>query len=579
MAQASPAPARDFAAIALQYARDVVEERIPACRWVRLAAARQLRDIEREQTDPAWPYAWNPELIDTVTGRAYRPAQRICAFAELMPHTKGDWAARGERLHLEPWQVFILSTVFGWIVKATGKRRFRKASVYVPRKNGKSALAAAVGLYMLTLDREYGAEVYSGATSRAQALEVFKPALLMSRRSSDFRRTYGVTTSTSKISTPSEGKFEPLIGKPGDGASPSCAIVDEYHEHTSPELYDTMDTGMGARSQPLLLVITTAGTNIGGPAYLHQKRLEQILEGVIDDESQFGIVYGIDRDDDWRTIEAAKKANPNFGVSLRSEFVEAQLRTARTDKRVQNVYKTKHLDVWVGAANPWLNLESLQACADPSLTEEEFRGEDAFIAADLASKQDIAAKCKVFRRQVDGVWHYYAFFKCWLPQARAEAEENGHYQAWVNAGHLVQTPGNMIDLGAVQDDILRDAELHVINSVSLDAWGSREIAPNLQSDGLTVIDVPMTTRNLSEPMKLIQALVDAGRFHYVGDQCVTWQFANVECVPDRNENLFPRKAKAENKIDAAVACILAVGRAMVGATETSESFWESETAE
>lgn len=570
---------RDFASIATQYAQDVVDGQIPAGRFVRLACQRHLRDLQRVGS-PDFPYVWNPELIDRRDPnkpRAYRPAQRICAFVELMPHIKGDWAARRERIRLEPWQCFFLASVFGWVHATTQKRRFRAADLYVPRKNAKSTLAAGIGLYMLGADGEFGAEVYSGATSRDQALEVFKPALVMTRISEGYRREYGVEPAASSITVPrSNSRFLPLIGKPGDGASPSCAVVDEYHEHKSPELYDTMATGMGARSQPLLLVITTAGANIGGPAYMHQVELQKILEGTTTDDTRWGIVYGVDPEDDWTTLAAAVKANPNFGVSVRAEFIEAQLRAALNDPRKQNVYKTKHLNVWVGAASPWVNVERLQRCGDPTLNIEEFRGEDSWIGADLASKVDIASKCKVFRRMQDGQWHYYAFYRNWLPEVAVMKEENAHYQAWVNAGHIVQTPGNMIDLGVITDDVRADADVHVVAEIALDAWGSREIAPTLQADGFSVIDVPMVTRNLSEPMKLIAALIDGGRFHFDGNPAVAWQFSNVECVPDRNENIFPRKARAELKIDAAVATILAIGRAMVGAGQTEESWWETE---
>lgn len=552
---------RDYIALAEQYVDDVLSGRRPACKWERLAVQRHRADLARQGTD-GFPYVFNPELVDT-KGKTYRPAQRVCAFAELMPHIKGDWAARGELIRLEGWQAFILASIFGWVHRETGKRRFRKADLFVPRKNAKSTIAAVVGNYMLAADGEFGAEVYSGATSQAQALEVFRPARLMANSRAEFRAHYGVLVNVSSLVVlDTNSKFEPIIGKPGDGASPSCALVDEYHEHDTSELYDTMWTGMGARTQSLLLMITTAGNNIGGPCYQHQVELQKVLEGVLVDETRFGIVYGIDAGDDWTLPAALIKANPNFGVSVFGDFLLTAQAEAVRDPRKAAVFKTKHLNVWVAAASPWLNLEALQRCADPALNEEDFRGETCWDGTDLASKNDIASKAKVFRRQVAGEWHYYAFTRNWLPQAAVQKPENGHYQAWVQQGFLVQTPGNMIDLRAVQEDVERDSELHVVAEVAMDAWGSREIAPALQAGGFTVVDVPMTTRNLSEPMKLIAALVDAGRFHFDGNLATVWMLANVEVFEDRNENIFPRKSKPEHKIDAAVAIILAVARAM-----------------
>jgi phage terminase large subunit-like protein len=565
---------KDYAAIALGYAQGVVEGRRPACKWERLACHRHLNDLAR-QGDAAFPYVFNPELVDT-KGKAYRPGDRVCAFAELMPHIKGDWAARGETIRLEAWQAFILCSIFGWVHHSTNKRRFRKADLFVPRKNAKSTLAATIGNYMLAADGEHGAEIYSGATSQKQALEVFRPAQLMARINAAYRAHYGVLLNASNLAVlDTNSKFEPVIGKPGDGASPSCAIVDEYHEHNTSELYDTMWTGMGARSQPLLLMITTAGSNIGGPCYQHQVELQRVLEGVIEDEQRFGIAYGIDSEDDWTQPAALLKANPNFGVSVSEEFLLAAQREAVNDPRKQAIFKTKHLNVWVNAASPWLNLESLQRAGDCTLNPEQFRGEECWIGLDLASKQDIASKAKVFRREIDGDWHYYLFTRNYLPAAAVQRPENQHYQTWVTQGYLTQTPGNMIDLRQIEDDVLADAELHVIAEIPMDAWGSREIAPSLQSEGFQVLDITMSTKNLSEPMKMISALIDSGRFHHDGNLATVWMFSNVEVEFDRNDNIFPRKGSQERKIDAAVATILAISRAMVGAGSAAPSFWEA----
>lgn len=566
---------RDYTSIAAEYVRSVLDGRRPACKWERLACERHARDLERQYAQPDWPYRFNPELIDATTGRAYRPGDRICRFAELMPHIKGDWAARGERIRLEPWQVFALMSVFGWVHAGTGKRRFRKADLYVPRKNSKSTLAAIIGLYMLAVDNEFGAEVYSGATSRDQAFEVFRPALLMARVCSEFRARYGVAANASNLSVlATNSKFEPVIGKPGDGASPSCSIVDEYHEHKTAELYDTMWTGMGARSQALQLVITTAGDNIGGPCYAHQVELQKILERAIEDDTRWGIVYTIDANDDWTSPEALLKANPNLGVSVNEEFLLLSRRQAIVDARKQAVFRTKHLNVWVNAASPWINLESFQRCADQTLNREQFRGETDFVGLDLASKSDIASRADLFRRLIDDEWHYYLITQNWLPSATVTKPENGHYQAWVEQGYLIETPGNMINLKQIQESVEQDAELHVIGEIAMDAWGSREIAPSLQEGGHIVVDVPMTTRHLSEPMKLIAALIDAGRFHHDGNLATTWMFSNVEVFHDRNDNIFPRKGSPEKKIDAAVATIIAMSRAMLGAARPERSFWE-----
>jgi len=551
-----------YGEIATLYARNVVDGRIPSCKWHRLACARHLKDLDRVGS-AGFPYVFNPELTD-IAGKTYRPGERICAFAELMPHIKGDWAARGQLIELEDWQIFILVSVFAWVHRDTSKRRFRVADLFVPRKNAKSTLASVIGNFMLAVDGEFGAEVYSGATSQDQAMEVFRPALLMARATPRFLERYGVSANASNLAVVnSNSKFEPVIGKPGDGASPSCAIVDEYHEHKTSELYDTMQTGMGARSQPLMLVITTAGSDIGGPCYMHQVELQKILEGVVENDQRFGIIFTSDEGDDWTSEDVLIKANPNFGVSVDADFLRNQQREAINDPRKQNVFKTKHLNIWVQAASPWLNLHHLQQGADTSLTLEDFRSEQCVVGGDFTSKQDIATLVFEFRREIEGETHYYALSRNYVPQAAVDKPENAHYQGWVNSGHLIATPGNMIDLEQIQEELFAAAEIVIVSEFAKDPWGGQQLGANLAAQGFEVVDIPQQVRFLSEPMKDLQALVDAGRFHHDGNPCYVWQMSNVEVMPDRNENIFPRKLRAANKIDAAVATIVAHSRAMV----------------
>lgn len=556
--------ATSFGDIATAYAQDVVDGKIAACKWHRLACARHLKDLARGD---AFAYAWNPELEDT-KGRPYRPAERICKFAELMPHIKGDWAARGQLIKLERWQVFILASIFGWINRATGRRRFRVADVVVPRKNAKSTLAAVIGNYMLAVDGEFGAEVYSGATSQDQAMEVFRPALLMARSTPRFTQAYGIMVNASNLSiAENNSKFEPVIGKPGDGASPSCAIVDEYHEHKTSELFDTMQTGMGARSQPLILVITTAGSDISGPCYLHQVELQKILEGVVENDQRFGIVFTMDEEDDWTSDIALRKANPNYGISIDAEFLQQQQRDAIADTRKQNVFKTKHLNVWVAAASPWLNLYNLQQSGDSTLDLDSHAWDGCVVGLDLASKQDIASAVKLCWRDLQDGRHYYAFSRNYVPQSTVDKPENAHYQSWVHSRHLIATPGNMIDLEQIQEELIETASQIHIREVAKDPWGGHQLGANLAAEGFTVVDIPQQVRYLSDPMKEIAAVVDSGRFHHDGNPAYVWMLSNVEVHEDRNENIFPRKSRATNKIDAAVATIVAMNRALAVAEE------------
>ena len=240
----------------------------------------------------------------------------------------------------------------------------------IPRKNGKSILAAGIGLYMLTADGEFGAEVYAGATTEKQAWEVFKPAKLMMQRSEKFAARLGVEVTAKVLLRPGDGgKFEPIIGNPGDGASPSCAIVDEYHEHPTPALLDTMETGIMAREQPLILIITTAGQNTASPCYDKRDEAIKVLERTTEDEHLFACIFGIDPGDDWADPKSLIKANPNYGVSVDADILQAQQRTAMLNPLQQNKFKTKHLNVWTSVMAGVMNMQQWELCKDTDLDD------------------------------------------------------------------------------------------------------------------------------------------------------------------------------------------------------------------
>lgn len=552
---------KDYAAIATQYARDVVDDRVLACKWVKLACSRHLKNLEQDAA--GWRYTWNPLLV-TAEGKEYRPADRVCMLGEMLPHIKGDWAARGELIELQPWDIFVFASIFGWVDRETKKRRFRTADLFVPRKNAKSTKGAIIGLYMLAADGEHGAEVYSGATSEDQAKEVFTPARLMTDRTPDFRQRFGIVTRATSLSIgETNSKFEPVIGRPGDGASPSCAIVDEYHEHATEELYDTMKTGMGARSQPLMLVLTTSGDDVSGPCYAHQVELQQILEGVIEDEQRFGIIFTIDEGDDWTTEEALIKANPNYGVSVDPEFLLTQQRDAVRDTRKQATFQTKHLNIWINSSSPWLNMHDWKRNADPTLNIEQFLRESSYGGVDLANTTDIASTVNCFKRAIDGLDHFYYFWRHYLPEETIQVPENKHYQAWQRAGLLIATDGSMIDQKRIETDLVEDRDRFQMEELAIDNWGAAGFAPAMEVHGFTVVRIPMNVQHLSAPMKYIDGLNKAGRLHHNGDPVATWAVGNVGVKPDANDNWFPRRGARAKKIDPALAMIMATARAMV----------------
>ena len=379
-----------------QYARDVVRGKIVVCQYVIDACQRHIDDMAQEKSRK-FRYRFDKDL-----------AEQAAKFIQLLPHTKGEWAFKRMPITLEPWQLFIVCSAFGWVQKGTKLRRFREVYTEIPRKNGKSAISAGVALYCFTCDNEFGAEVYSGATTEKQAWEVFRPAKLMCKRTPLLTEAFGIEVNAKNMNRPEDGaRFEPLIGDPGDGQSPHCAIVDEYHEHDTDSLYTTMLTGMGARRQPLMWAITTAGYNIEGPCYDKRREVIEMLNGTVPNDELFGVIYTVDEKDDWTDPNTLKKANPNMGVSVYSEFLISQQNRAKNNPRLASIFKTKHLNIWVSARSAFFNMLSWRACEDKTLTLEMFEGQSCYQSLDLARKIDMNSRVKLFTREIEGKRHYY----------------------------------------------------------------------------------------------------------------------------------------------------------------------------
>lgn len=450
-----------------QYARDVVRGKIQVCRYVVLACQRHLDDLENS-AKKNYPFKFDKDK-----------AERVAKFIQLLPHTKGEWAFKRMPITLEPWQLFCICVVFGWVRKKSGLRRFREAYNEIPRKNGKSAMSAGVGLYMFACDDEFGAEVYSGATTEKQAWEVFRPARLMAQRTEPLREAFGIEVHAQSMSRPEDGaRFEPLIGDPGDGASPSCALIDEYHEHQTDALYQTMQTGMGARRQPLIFGITTAGYNIEGPCYDKRREVIEMLEGIVPNDELFGIIYTIDDGDDWTDPAVLRKANPNMGISVYSDYLLSQQRAAINNPRKVGVFKTKHLNIWVAAKDAFFNLVNWQKCEDRSLTLERFEGHTCILAFDLARKLDLNAMVRLFTREIDGKTHYYCvapkFFVPYDTIYSADVTDSRtaeRYQKWVEGGFITVTDGAEIDYREILESAKEANRLNAVEESPIDPHG------------------------------------------------------------------------------------------------------------
>ena len=541
------------------YVADVLAGAVPAGKWVRLACERHVRDCKSAKSKD-WPYRFDPVR-----------AERACKFIELMPHVKGRWAAGSAKLiRLEPWQCFLTCSLFGWVNKATQARRFRKGRLYVSRKNGKSSWAAPVGLYMFAADGEPGAEVYSGATTEKQAWEVFGPAKQMATKTPALVANFGIEVNAKTLLRLADmSKFEPVIGKPGDGSSPHCSITDEYHEHQTDDQLATMETGMGSRDQPLSLVISTAGDNLAGPCREDWLECQKILEGVIEDERTFALIYAADPDVDWTSETALRQANPNYDVSVSGEFLQAQLKEAINNPRKQGHFKTKHLNLWVQARDAYINMQRWAECEQSGLSLEDMRGRRCWMGLDLASKVDIAALELLFELD-DG--RYARFGKYYLPEEAVELPENQHYRVYRDKGLLTVTPGNIIDFAVIRDDVVALSAAYGATAVGYDPHQATMLVTQLQDEGVPVVEFRPTVLNFSEPMKQVEALIRDRRLSHDGDEVMTWAMSNVVARMDAKDNVYPRKERDANKIDPFVALCMAMGLAMKETVDDSAAF-------
>lgn len=546
---------------AVAYARRVVEGDEVAGRLERRYCARFLRDLERQGSE-GFQYRF-----DEAAGA------RACRFIELLPHIKGEWAKpeyvagrlQHGRIELTDWQCLLVLQIFGWKHAVTGLRRFRRVYLEVARKNAKSTLAAGIALYMEVADGEPGAHVYSAATTGDQAREVFDVARNMALRLPEFQARFGVDIGKHDITVPeTASSFKPLNaeGSTLDGLNIHCAIVDELHAHKTRAVYDVLDSATGARSQPLIVMITTAGSDRSGICYEQRDYTVKVLDDVIQDESWLGLIFTIDEDDLWHDPVVWRKANPNLGVSVKLDDMEAASRKALAQPSAQGNFLTKRLNVWVNSDSAWMDMQAWDRCEDKSLTVDQVKHLPVISALDLASKVDVAAKVDIYYdAEAD---HYYLLPTFWLPERAVEQGRNSQYDGWRRAGYLRVTDGEVTDYDEIEDTIRADVCTLQVKEIPFDPWQATQLSSHLLEEGAPMVEYRQLVQNMSEPMKQLEALVLQRKLTHNGNPMMTWMISNVVCHTDAKDNIYPRKERDENKIDGPVAAIMALGRWIAG---------------
>ncbi len=551
-------PGKDFAAVAKQYARDIVAKRIPACKWTILGCQRYLDDI-LDCNSPESLYVFDPEK-----------GNRVCRWVEMMRHARGIWAQRKEFIKLMPWQCFWIFGIFAFLHRDSGLRRCRETLLHIPRKAAKSTTSSAILLYMLCCDGEGAPEVFSGSPKLSQSRECFTPAQRNVKLQPALRKAFGLDARVQSIITDTGGKFIPTCGNPGEGSSPSAFCVDEVWSLTEDSIIENFRLGCASRLQPLGIYTSTSGNNTSGPLYDMCEEAKRILEGTIERPEFFPLMYGIDADTDPFSEEALLMACPGAGVTVSMEKLRSEQKNAKQNARLTNAFLTKYLNVWVGANTAFFNISKYNTLGDPALKPESLKGASCYLGIDLSSKIDLTAVVKVFKQTVNGRAKYSIFPRFYLPQDRINDPAFPHYAQWHRQGFLTATEGSMISYEQVMNDAVADIKQYTISEVALDEWNAGSSIERIQKETkATTITIPQTARMLSDPTKTLDALILEGDAVLAHDAnpILAWCLGNVVTHEDTNGNIKPNKGRdPKAKTDGAIALIMALSRALVGGT-------------
>ena len=553
--------ARSRKSPAEKYIDNVIRGKVVACRWVRLFCERHKRDLK--------------------TGRRRGlyfdrdAAQHAIEFYQFLHHSKGKWA--GRTIDLEPWQQAIVWVLFGWQRRKTKTRRFRSGYVEIARKNGKTTMASGLALYMMLADGEAGAEVYSAATKRDQAKLAWDEAGRMVKASPYLRQHITVHKDKIFLKWDNASKYVPL-GRDSDtmdGLNVHCAIVDELHAHRTSEIWDVLETGTGARTQALMFGITTAGFNQASFCYERRRYTTQVLDGIIEDDSHFGIIFTLDEgDDEWDEANWIK-ANPNLGVSVDVDDLREQARKAKELASALTSFLTKRLNIWTRAAEHFIHPDKWRACGG-AFDVAELDGRTCFAGLDLSNTLDITALVLVFPPTEEDPY-FRVLPRFWVPETamhERSRRDQVPYDAWVRDGWITAIPGDVIDYEWVYRQIDEDAQRYDLREIGFDRWGAAAIYLWMANRGLTVVQIGQGYASMSAPMKEVEKLIVAGHLAHGDNPVLTWMAYNMVAMRDAAGNVKPDKKNSGEKIDGMVAMIMGVARATVHDPDALRSVYE-----
>lgn len=521
-----------------QFISDVQQNPANHNHWVKQSVARHVNDLK--------------------TGLYYfdtKKADYAIQIVKLLKHTSGSYG--GKHFDLQPFQAFILASLFGWVDKNTGFRRYKKAYIEMARKGGKSELAAAIQIIGTFFDNEHSAQVYSVANTRDQAGYVYNAAREMckylARDSSKFNNRCRILQYKIQENE-TNGFITRLTADAGtnDGANPHLAIIDEYHSAKDDSMLKVVETGMGGRTQPLLIVITTAGFNKNGPCYEFRKIVTDILDNKVENDNLFAILWTLDEGDDWNDTNNWRKANPNIGNTPRWESMQSLYQAAITEGASAEVeFKTKNLNLWVDSAKTWIKDADWMECA-AKLTKDKLYGQRCFIGMDLSSRVDLTAISYFF----PDLGYIYVDFYCPEDKVNEGRRVDGvDYRAWVKTANLTATPGNTIDYDYIIKDILENSQNYQVELIGYDPFNADLIIPKIAEYNIETGAFRQGYLTLSPPTKRLEVMILKKEIKHDGDPILRWNMGNVELETDAAGNIKPSKSNSKNKIDGVAAMI------------------------
>ncbi len=504
-------------------------------------------------------------------------ADYAVSFIECLCHTKGTWA--GKKFKLLEWQEEIIRDLFG-VLKPNGYRQFNTAYVEIPKKNGKSELAAAIALLLCCGDGEQRAEIYGCAADRGQATIVFDVAADMVRMCPALNKRCKILTASKRIVyTPTNSFYQVLSAEAYSkhGFNIHGVVFDELHTQPNRKLFDVMTKGSGdARMQPLYFLITTAGTDTNSICYeTHTKALD-IIEGRKVDPTFYPVIYGASNEEDWTDPKVWKKANPSLGETIGMDKVQAACDSARQNPGEENSFRQLRLNQWVKQAVRWMPMEKWDACALP-VNPEDLEGRVCYGGLDLSSTTDLTSFCLVFPPEEEEE-PYYILPYFWVPEDTLDLRvkrDHVPYDIWERQGFIQTTEGNVVHYGYIEKFIEHLGEIYNIREIAFDRWGAVQMVQNLENMGFTVVPMGQGFASMSPPTKELMKLTLEKKLAHGGHPVLRWNMDNIYIRTDPAGNIKADKAKSTEKIDGAIACIMALDRAIRCGNDTSESVYDS----